>query len=267
MKRPIINPTFLLIISIIYFLCFTFQFPFLFSSSSIASSSTFTTTTPTTTTAAFTTATTSPPRVLLSSDPIASPFTLTISPLSLPSSLSANSASLYESAIDAWAVGKSLLSSLPPPSQSQSISSPPNQHRNLSQSSSSSCFDSVVITGAEIRGIVNVLPLPCGLTLGSQITVVGTPHKPHYESDPKITARKVGGRQVGGMVLQFMMELRGLGVENEDGMTTRILHVNPRLVGDWSGKPVIEMNTAYRTQWGRSHRCEGWKSRDDEELG
>lgn len=111
-----------------------------------------------------------------------------------------------------------------------------------------------------------MLPLPCGLTLGSQITVVGTPHKPYYESDPKITVRKVGGRQVGGMVLQFMMELRGLGVKDEDGMTTRILHLNPRLVGDWSGKPVVEINTAYRTQWGRSHRCEGWRSRDDEEL-
>ena len=47
----------------------------------------------------------------------------------------------------------------------------------------------------------------------------------------------------------------------------RILHFNPRLRGDWSGKPVIEQNTCYRMQWGSALRCEGWKSRADEETG
>ncbi|KAA3482898.1 hydroxyproline O-galactosyltransferase GALT4 [Gossypium australe] len=67
------------------------------------------------------------------------------------------------------------------------------------------------------------------------------------------------------MVTQFMMELQGLKtVEGED--PPQILHFNPRLKGDWSGKPVIKQNTCYRMQWGTSLRCEGWKSRADEET-
>uniref|UniRef100_N1R4A2 Putative beta-1,3-galactosyltransferase 19 n=1 Tax=Aegilops tauschii TaxID=37682 RepID=N1R4A2_AEGTA len=67
------------------------------------------------------------------------------------------------------------------------------------------------------------------------------------------------------MVSQFMMELQGLKtVDGED--PPRILHFNPRLHGDWSGKPVIEQNTCYRMQWGTSIRCEGWMSRADEET-
>ncbi|MBA0630810.1 hypothetical protein Godav_002871 [Gossypium davidsonii] len=54
-------------------------------------------------------------------------------------------------------------------------------------------------------------------------------------------------------------------VDGED--PPRILHFNPRLKGDWSGKPVIEQNTCYRMQWGSALRCEGWKSRADEETG
>jgi hypothetical protein len=66
------------------------------------------------------------------------------------------------------------------------------------------------------------------------------------------------------MVSQFMMELQGLKtVDSED--PPRILHFNPRLRGDWSGKPVIEQNTCYRMQWGTPLRCEGWRSRADEE--
>ncbi|PUZ57900.1 hypothetical protein GQ55_5G466400 [Panicum hallii var. hallii] len=66
------------------------------------------------------------------------------------------------------------------------------------------------------------------------------------------------------MVSQFMMELQGLKtVDSED--PPRILHFNPRLRGDWSGKPVIEQNTCYCMQWGTPLRCEGWRSRADEE--
>uniref|UniRef100_J3MJ83 Hexosyltransferase n=2 Tax=Oryza brachyantha TaxID=4533 RepID=J3MJ83_ORYBR len=67
------------------------------------------------------------------------------------------------------------------------------------------------------------------------------------------------------MVSQFMMELQGLKtVDGED--PPRILHFNPRLRGDWSGRPVIEQNTCYRMQWGTPLRCEGWKSHSDEET-
>ncbi len=63
-----------------------------------------------------------------------------------------------------------------------------------------------------------------------------------------------------------LVELQGLKtVDGED--LPKILHFNPRLKEDWSGKPVIEQNTCYRRQWGSALRCEGWKSRADEETG
>lgn len=93
-----------------------------------------------------------------------------------------------------------------------------------------------------------MMVIPCGLTLGSHLTVVGK---------PLITK---------GKKCQFIVELQGLKtVENED--PPRILHFNPRLKGDWSGKPVIELNTCYRMQWGSSLRCDGWKSRADQDTG
>ncbi|OIT33434.1 PREDICTED: hydroxyproline O-galactosyltransferase GALT6-like [Nicotiana attenuata] len=107
-----------------------------------------------------------------------------------------------------------------------------------------------------------MMVLPCGLTLGSHVTVVGRPKRAHQEHDPKISLLKEGQFL---MVSQFMMELQGLKtVDGED--PPRILHFNPRLKGDWSGKPVIEQNTCYRMQWGTAQRCEGWRSRDDEET-
>lgn len=75
-----------------------------------------------------------------------------------------------------------------------------------------------------------------------------------------------GGGEEALMVSQFMMEL--LGLKTVDGEEPpRILHFNPRLKGDWSGKPVIEQNTCYRMHWGTPLRCEGWSSQADEETG
>ncbi|MFQ6648397.1 hypothetical protein Gotur_021030 [Gossypium turneri] len=72
------------------------------------------------------------------------------------------------------------------------------------------------------------------------------------ENDPKIAVLREGDESV--MVTQFMMELQGLKtVDGED--PPRILHFNPRLKGDWSGKPVIEQNTCYRMQWGSALRA------------
>ncbi|KAG6412243.1 hypothetical protein SASPL_124915 [Salvia splendens] len=128
--------------------------------------------------------------------------------------------------------------------------------------SSELCPHSISVTGDEFRKNRRMMILPCGLTLGSHITVVGKPRAAHAETDPKISLLKEGQYL---MVSQFMMELQGLKtVEGED--PPRILHFNPRLKGDWSGKPVIEHNTCYRMQWGTSQRCEGWKSRADEET-
>ena len=128
----------------------------------------------------------------------------------------------------------------------------------------SSCPNSVSLSGAQFMEKGKVMVLPCGLTLGSHITLVGKPRAAHVEYDPKISILRNGDQSV--MVSQFMLELIGLKtVDGED--PPRILHYNPRLKGDWSGKPVIEQNTCYRQQWGTSVRCEGWKSKPDEETG
>ncbi|RDX66429.1 Hydroxyproline O-galactosyltransferase GALT6, partial [Mucuna pruriens] len=132
------------------------------------------------------------------------------------------------------------------------------------ENGSDSCPSSVSVSGSEFRErFKGMMVLPCGLTLWSHVTVVGTPRWAHAERDTKIAVVRDGDEAV--MVSQFMMELQGLkAVDKEE--PPRILHFNPRLRGDWSGKPVIEQNTCYRMQWGSALRCEGWKSRADEET-
>lgn len=135
--------------------------------------------------------------------------------------------------------------------------------KTLKKSLNDSCPDSIAMSGAQFLEKQRLVVLPCGLTLGSHITIVGKPKAAHPEQETTISLLKEGQYV---MVSQFMMELQGLKtVDGED--PPRILHFNPRLKGDWSGKPVIEQNTCYRMQWGTAHRCEGWKSRADEETG
>ncbi|KAI3761333.1 hypothetical protein L1987_51745 [Smallanthus sonchifolius] len=135
----------------------------------------------------------------------------------------------------------------------------PSENKNLTRES---CPNSITLSGSVFREKGSIIVLPCGMTLGSHVTLVGRPREAHPEQDPKISLLKSGQYL---MVSQFMMELQGLKtVDGED--PPRILHFNPRLKGDWSGKPVIEQNTCYRMQWGSAHRCEGWKSRPDEET-
>ncbi|KAK3124698.1 hypothetical protein QOZ80_7BG0590850 [Eleusine coracana subsp. coracana] len=125
------------------------------------------------------------------------------------------------------------------------------------------CPQSIALRAGQFRERGGVVELPCGLALGSHVTVAATPRAAHAERDPTITALRDGDRPI--MVSQFIMELQGLKtVEGED--PPRILHFNPRLRGDWSGRPVIEQNTCYRMQWGTAQRCEGWISRADEET-
>uniref|UniRef100_A0A0D9WWI5 Galectin domain-containing protein n=1 Tax=Leersia perrieri TaxID=77586 RepID=A0A0D9WWI5_9ORYZ len=110
---------------------------------------------------------------------------------------------------------------------------------------------------------VRAVELPCGLAVGSHVTVVARPRAARPEYDPKIAERKDG--QAPLMVSQFMVEL--VGTKAVDGEAPpRILHFNPRIRGDYSGKPVIEMNSCYRMQWGQSQRCEGYASRPAEET-
>ncbi|MBA0613790.1 hypothetical protein Godav_014157 [Gossypium davidsonii] len=167
---------------------------------------------------------------------------------------------LHKTARHAFVVGKKLWDDLQSP-QNKSDLEPERQNQKPNRTGS--CPESISLSGSEFVNRSRVLVIPCGLTLGSHITVVGMPHWAHAEYDPKIAILKEGDESV--MVTQFMMELQGLKtVEGED--PPRILHFNPRLKGDWSGKPVIEQNTCYRMQWGTALRCEGWKSRADEET-
>ncbi|OVA13458.1 Galectin [Macleaya cordata] len=164
---------------------------------------------------------------------------------------------LQKSAKHAWEVGRKFWQEI----ESGKIHF--NGKNNSEQNRSESCPHSISLSGTEFGGLGKIMVLPCGLTLGSHITLVGRPYPAHAEHDPKITLVKDGSDAV--MVSQFMMELQGLKiVDGED--PPRILHFNPRLKGDWSGKPVIEQNTCYRMQWGSALRCEGWKSKADEET-
>ncbi|CAG7871401.1 unnamed protein product [Brassica rapa] len=163
------------------------------------------------------------------------------------------SVELHKSAKVAWEVGRKLWEELESGKTLKSLK------KKKKTEESSSCTLSVSLTGSDLSNRGSLMELPCGLTLGSHITVVGKPRGAHSEKDPKISMLKEGE------VSQFKLELQGLkAVDGEE--PPRILHLNPRLKGDWSGKPVIEQNTCYRMQWGSAQRCEGWRSRDDEET-
>ncbi|XP_027123825.1 hydroxyproline O-galactosyltransferase GALT6-like isoform X1 [Coffea arabica] len=180
----------------------------------------------------------------------------------------ANSTQILKSAKEAYSLGRQLWDDLSFKSWEDgnslnSAAALDKKNRTKEEASSSSCPHSIWMAGDEFwekKG--RLMVLPCGLTLGSHITIVGKPKKAHAEHETRISLLR-DGQYV--MVSQFMMELQGLkAVDGED--PPRILHFNPRLKGDWSGKSVIEQNTCYRMQWGTSQRCEGWKSRVDEET-
>eukprot|EP00897_Mesotaenium_endlicherianum_P001022 jgi/Mesen1/10920/ME000095S10257 len=116
------------------------------------------------------------------------------------------------------------------------------------QSSSAACVQALLKHADEVAESKNMVYLPCGMTVGSAITVVGRVLNP-------TTVKETGG---------FHVELQGLRVvDGED--PPRIYHFNPRLSGDWSGRSVIEQNTCYRSQWGVAQRCEGYGSKEEEE--
>ncbi|XP_052179995.1 hydroxyproline O-galactosyltransferase GALT2 [Diospyros lotus] len=126
-----------------------------------------------------------------------------------------------------------------------------------------SCPSWVLMSGEELARGDHIMFLPCGLAAGSSITVVGTPHYAHREFVPQLA--RIRGRDASVLVSQFMVELQGLkAVSGED--PPKILHLNPRLSGDWSQRPVIEHNTCYRMQWGTAQRCDGLPSKRDDDM-
>ncbi|URD80976.1 Galactoside-binding lectin, partial [Musa troglodytarum] len=107
--------------------------------------------------------------------------------------------------------------------------------------------------------------LPCGLAAGSSITVVGKPQEARKEHVTKLARMRQGDGSGTLWVSQFVVELQGLRVvDGED--PPKILHLNPRLMGDWSKKPVLELNSCYRMQWGTAMRCNGLPSGDDDDT-
>ncbi|KAF5475088.1 hypothetical protein F2P56_006933 [Juglans regia] len=125
-----------------------------------------------------------------------------------------------------------------------------------------SCPSWISISGEELKGD-RLMILPCGLAAGSSVTVVGTPHYAHQEYVPQLAKLRGGSAMV--MVSQFMVELQGLKVVDGEE-PPKILHLNPRLKGDWSKRPVIEHNTCYRMQWGKAQRCDGLPSNNDDDM-
>ncbi|KAK9697019.1 hypothetical protein RND81_08G009700 [Saponaria officinalis] len=126
-----------------------------------------------------------------------------------------------------------------------------------------SCPSWIEVSGKDLIDHDHVMFLPCGLAAGSSITVVGTPHNAHQEFVPQLAKFRNGDPLV--MVSQFNVELQGLkAVEGE--APPKILHLNPRLRGDWSRRPVIEHNTCYRMQWGKANRCDGRPSLKDDDM-
>ncbi|GLU22616.1 hypothetical protein SLE2022_386780 [Rubroshorea leprosula] len=126
-----------------------------------------------------------------------------------------------------------------------------------------SCPSWLSVSGEELSNGDRLMFLPCGLAAGSSITVVGTPHYAHQEFVPQLARKRFGDGTV--MVSHFTVELQGLkSVDGED--PPKILHLNPRLRGDWSHRPVIEHNTCYRMQWGTAQRCDGLPSMDDDDV-
>ncbi|CAL0311954.1 unnamed protein product [Lupinus luteus] len=168
---------------------------------------------------------------------------------------------LHTAAKRAWVEGKKLWKEVEVNTFAAKLE---NENQKKKKNDSDSCPNSISISGLEFRDkFKGLMVLPCGLTLWSHVTVVSTPRHAHAERDPKIALLREGDEAI--MVSQFMIDLQGLKtVENEE--PPRILHLNPRLKGDWSEKPVIEQNTCYRMQWGSAFRCEGWRSSPDEET-
>jgi hydroxyproline O-galactosyltransferase 2/3/4/5/6 len=92
----------------------------------------------------------------------------------------------------------------------------------------------------------------------------GTSHDAHEEYVPELAKVRDGNGTV--TVSQFIVEFQGLkAVDGED--PPKILHLNPRIRGDWSEKPILEHNTCYRMSWGKAMRCDGLPSRDTDETG
>ncbi|GMH15340.1 hypothetical protein Nepgr_017181 [Nepenthes gracilis] len=164
-----------------------------------------------------------------------------------------DNSSFYRSAIGAWRAGAKLWAQLQEQPQKIHFQSRLGNH-------TTSCPREIAVAGDEFLRRNRIMMLPCGLTPGSHVTVVAKPRAAHSQREPTIS-----GMQDAVMMSQFMLELRKVTVDDGEE-PPRILHFNPRIKGDWSGRPVIETNSCYRRQWGTPVRCEGRASLVDVET-
>jgi len=160
---------------------------------------------------------------------------------------------IYRAAMQAWVLGTELWTQLTRvPAKAPSPSN---------KTALQTCPDAVSVSGSELKS--GLVGLPCGLTIGSHITVVAKPRRAHLENETQISETRVNVT-----VSQFMLELRREKAGGDGAPApARLLHFNPRIKGDWSGKPVIEMNNCYRGQWGAAIRCDGSRSSPSENTG
>ncbi|GJN22974.1 hypothetical protein PR202_gb10585 [Eleusine coracana subsp. coracana] len=165
----------------------------------------------------------------------------------------ASSSSIDASASAAFAAARPHLARLLSTAPLSSSSSSPSPSPSLS---ASSCPATVSVPKDRLASGGGVaVELPCGMAVGSRVTVLAR---------PRVAARREGDAPMTGSS-QFMVELLGTkAVQGEE--PPRILHFNPRIRGDFSGRPVIELNTCYRMQWAQPQRCQGWASRPDEDT-
>ena len=77
------------------------------------------------------------------------------------------------------------------------------------------CPQPISLTGQEMENSGHIMLLPCGLTLGSSITLIGNPRKAHIDYSSKISRLK--DDEPSTFVSQFMLELQGLkAVDGEE---------------------------------------------------
>jgi len=176
--------------------------------------------------------------------------------VSLPDLASRNRSALDRMADDAWALGLTAWE------EAAAFAGDPWALLAAATSRASDAAKCPSAVSQRARG--RVVFLPCGLAAGSSVTVVGTPRAAHREYVPQLARMRQGDGTV--MVSQFVVELQGLrAVDGED--PPRILHLNPKLRGDWSQHPILEHNTCYRMQWGTAQRCDGTPSNDNDDKG
>nr|GMD93288.1 hydroxyproline O-galactosyltransferase GALT2 [Ipomoea batatas] len=174
-----------------------------------------------------------------------------------PQNMTSNSSVLERMADEAWALG------LKAWDEADKYDEKEVGVNSIFEGKPESCPSSVTTTGEELAKGDRIMLLPCGLAAGSSITVIGTPRYAHREYVPQLAKSRKGDGMV--LISHFSFELQGLkAVVGED--PPKILHLNPRIRGDWSGRPVIEHNTCYRMQWGTAQRCDGMPSKSDEDM-